>query len=111
MLAVDRHPSTSGTKDVFVRPAKAGAFSRSQTDQGKSQSPVAWMTERRETNALKLIDKATLGVVSELPGRNESERIGDLESFNLGGRAHKDGVKAAWGAEIWLRQRSTPAGR
>jgi hypothetical protein len=39
------------------------------------------MTERRETNALKLIDKATLGVVSELPGRNESERIGDLESF------------------------------
>ena len=64
-----------------MRPAKAGVFSRSQTYQGKSQSPVAWMAERRETNALKLIDKATFWVVSELPGRNESERIGDPESF------------------------------
>ena len=69
------------TKDVFVRPAKAGAFGGRQTHQGKSQNLVAWMTERRETNALKLIDKATFGVVSELPGLNESERIGDLESF------------------------------
>ncbi len=69
------------------------------------------MAERRETNALKPIDKATFWVVSELPGRNESERIGDPENFSLGGRALKDGVKAAWGAEIWLIQRSTPAGR
>ena len=69
------------------------------------------MAERRETNALKPIDKATFGVVSELSGRNESERIGDPESFNLGGRALKDGAKAAWCTEIWLIQCSTPAGR
>jgi len=43
------------------------------------------MTERRETNALKLIDKAILGMVSEPPGRNESERIGDLETASTRG--------------------------
>jgi len=34
----------------------------------------------RETEYLKPIDKAILGVVSELSGRNESERTGGLES-------------------------------
>ena len=33
------------------------------------------------------------------------------ESFYLGGRALKDGAKAAWCTEIWLIQCSTPAGR
>jgi len=32
----------------------------------------------RETKILKLIDKAVLGAVSELSGRNKSERIGGL---------------------------------
>jgi hypothetical protein len=39
-----------------VRPAKAGVFSRRVTCRGKSQSPVARIIGRRETNALKLID-------------------------------------------------------
>jgi hypothetical protein len=32
-------------------------FSRSQTCQGKSQSPVAWIARWRETKILKPIDK------------------------------------------------------
>ena len=31
-----------------------------------------------ETNRMKLADKAILGMVSESPGRNESEPIGGL---------------------------------
>jgi hypothetical protein len=37
------------------------------------------MAGRRETDDLKPIDKAILGMVSEPPGRNVSERIGSLE--------------------------------
>ncbi len=44
----------------LVRPAKAGAFNGRQSLRGKSQSPVAWMAGRRETNDLKPIDKAVL---------------------------------------------------
>jgi hypothetical protein len=37
------------------------------------------MAGRRETDDLKPIDKAIPGMVSEPPGRNESERTGSLE--------------------------------
>lgn len=37
------------------------------------------MAGRREIDDLKPIDKATLGVVSESPGRNASKRTGSLE--------------------------------
>ncbi len=66
-----------------------------QSCEGKRQSPVAWMTDTRETNYLKLIDKAILGIVSELPGRNESECIGSLEMRRPRGRALSIGAKAA----------------
>jgi len=46
----------------------------------RARSPVAWMAERRETEVLKPIDKAIFGMVSESPGRNESERMGGPES-------------------------------
>ena len=36
-----------------------------------------------ETEMLESIDKAILSMVSELTGRNESKRIGDLETTNL----------------------------
>jgi hypothetical protein len=39
-----------------VCPAKAGVFSRRQTYQGKSQSPVARSAGGRETNSLKPLD-------------------------------------------------------
>jgi hypothetical protein len=46
----------------------------------RARSSVAWMAGRRETEYLKPIDKAIHGMVSESPGRNESERRGGLES-------------------------------
>ena len=53
----------------------------------------------RETDYLEPIDKAIHRDVSESPGRNESERIGGLESENSRGRALNRGAKAAWMAE------------
>ncbi len=44
------------------------------------RNSVTWMADMRETEYLKPIDKVILGVVSELSGRNESERIGGLEN-------------------------------
>ena len=41
---------------AVVCPAKAGVFSRRQTYQGKSQSPVARSAGGRETNSLKPLD-------------------------------------------------------
>ena len=46
----------------------------------KASSPVAWIAGRRVTKSLKPIDKVTLGVISKSAGRNESKRIGGLES-------------------------------
>ena len=63
------------------------------------------MTGRRETDDLKLIDKAIFGMVSESPGRNESERRGGLEIRSSGGRAYNIGAKAAWDAALWMTRR------
>ena len=50
-----------------------------------------------ETKRMKPTDKAILGMVSESPGRNESEPIGGLDKKNRsGGRALSFGAKAAW---------------
>ena len=50
---------------MSVRPAKAGMFSRSQSYQGRSQRPVAWIAEEMETELLKPIDKiAERGIAS-----------------------------------------------
>jgi len=43
-------------------------------------SLVAWIAGRKETEFLKPIDKAILGMVSESPGRNESEPTGGLDT-------------------------------
>jgi hypothetical protein len=49
-----------------VCPAKAGVFSRRQTYQGKSQSPVARSAGGRETNSLKPLDNLILGMGASL---------------------------------------------
>jgi hypothetical protein len=41
-------------------------------------------------------DKAALGAVSELPGRNESEPRSGLDKIYTEGRARSFGAKAAW---------------
>ena len=46
-------------------------------------SLVAWILGRKETELPKRIDKAIFGMVSESSGRNESERIGELERRKL----------------------------
>ena len=54
-------------------------FSGSQSHRGKSRNPVAWVASAEETKRMKPTDKAVLGTVSELPGRNESEPTGGLD--------------------------------
>ncbi len=87
---------TRARRAISVCPAKAGVFSGSQPHQNKSQSSVAWIAGRKETEPRKSIDKAILGMVSESLGRNESERTGDPETLYLRGRAPADRAKAAW---------------
>ena len=44
---------------------------------------VAWIAGRKETESLKPIDKAILGMASKSSGRNESERRDGLESAKV----------------------------
>jgi hypothetical protein len=68
------------------------------------------MAGRRETDDLKPIDKATERVVSESPGRNESEREVAPRESHSGGRALTQRAKAAWDAEIWPTQAAHSGG-
>lgn len=72
---------------TLVRPAKAGMFSGRQSHRGNSQTPVAWVAFAEETKRMKPTDKAILGMVSESPGRNESEPRGGLDKNKPEGRA------------------------
>ena len=56
-------------------------FSGKLTHQSKNQNSVAWIAMGRETELLESIDKAIKRMVSEYPGRNESERIGSFEKI------------------------------
>ena len=49
----------------------------------RARRPVAWMAGWRETEPLEPIDEAIGRMVSELPGRNMSERRGSLENAKL----------------------------
>jgi hypothetical protein len=93
-----------------VRPAKAGAFSGSQSRQGKSQSPVARIAGRRVIDDLKPIDNAIIRMVSESSGRSDSERRRSLESRQLQGPTCEIWVKAAWDDTHWLTCQPTLAG-
>ena len=70
-------------------------FSGRQSRQGKSRNPVAWVAFAEETKRMKPTDKAILGMVSESPGRNESEPRGGLENYEPKGRALYGRAKAA----------------
>jgi hypothetical protein len=62
----------------------------------KVGNPVAWVAGAEETRRLKPTDKAILGMVSESPGRNESEPTGGLDKINSEGRALFGRAKATW---------------
>ena len=68
------------------------------------------MAGSRETDTLKPVDQAILGMVSESSGRNESEReVASKESCS-GGRAFHNEAKAERNAADWLSRRTAPAG-
>jgi len=61
----DWKPSTYSRRACprpYVCPGKAGVFSRRETYQGKSQSPVARRAGGRETNLLKPLDNLICGM-------------------------------------------------
>jgi hypothetical protein len=62
------------------------------------------MADRRETDDLKPIDKAIFGMVSESPGRNESERTGGLVSTHIYPEAELSDVERRQhgSSAIWL---------
>jgi hypothetical protein len=63
---VSREPSAMQVARPVVCPAKAGVFSRRETYQGKSQSPVARRAGGRETNLLKPLDSLICGMGASL---------------------------------------------
>src|SRR4051794_25339594 len=67
-----------------------------ESHRGKSRNPVAWVASAEETKRRKPTDKAVLGMVSESPGRNESEPTGGLDRNYSEGRALYGRAKAAW---------------
>ena len=71
-------------------------FSGRQSHRGKSRNPVTWVAFAEETKRVKPTDKAILGMVSELPGRNVSKPRGGLDKINPEGRALYGMAKAAW---------------
>src|SRR5450759_49764 len=84
----------------FVRPAKAGVFSRGQTCRGKSQKPRS-LDGRVEGNRDSEAHRQGLLMGDhESPGRNESEREVASKPYEPESRARKRRAKAAWGAEI-----------
>ena len=63
---------------------------------GRVRDPVAWVAFAEETKRMKPTDKAILGMVSESPGRNESEPMSGLDKICPEGRALYGRAKAAW---------------
>ena len=85
-------------------------FSGRQSHRGNSQDPVAGVACAEETKLMKPTDKAILGVVSESPGRNASERELAPKDPNPGGRAVDYPAKATRAGAVWLTRRRAPAG-
>jgi hypothetical protein len=72
---------------TVVCPAKAGVFSRRETYQGKSQSPVAWSAGGRETNSLKPLDNLILGMGASLQAVAQANAQVAPQVRSPGGRA------------------------
>src|SRR6266852_5382613 len=70
-----------------VRPAKAGVFSRRETSQGKSQSPVARRAGGRETNLLKPLDSLIRGMRASLQAVAQANAEVAPKVSSPGGRA------------------------
>ena len=93
-----------------VRPAKADVFSGRQSRRGKSQSPVAWMAGRRETDDLKPIDKAIFGMVASHRAVTKVNAEVAPKVRSPGGRARNRKGEGSMAVAGWLTRRATPAG-
>src|SRR5882724_3587677 len=72
---------------TVVRPVKAGVFSRRETYQGKSQSPVARSAGGRETNLLKPLDSLIYGMRASLQAVAQANAQVASKVSSPGGRA------------------------
>ena len=72
---------------TVVCPAKAGVFSRRETYQGKSQSPVARRAGGRETNLLKPLDNLIRGMRASLQAVAQANAVVASKVSRPGGRA------------------------
>ena len=86
-------------------------FSGKLTHQSKNQSSVARIAMGKETELLESIDKAIMSMVSEYPGRNESERTGSFEkAINLGVEFFNRERRQQIYFENWLKRNISPSG-
>ena len=85
-------------------------FSGRQSHRGNSQNLVAWVAFVEETKRMKPTDKAVLGMVSELSGRNVSEPRSGLVKNASEGRVPCSGMKAAGYVASWLKRHVPSAG-
>ena len=79
-----------------VCPRKAGVFSEEKSHQGKSQSPVAWIARRKETESLKPIDLIILGMTASHWAVTKVNADVASKMSGPGGRAYNRRAKAAW---------------
>src|SRR6516225_10088518 len=82
-----REPRAWKLASVVVCPAKAGVFSRRETYQGKSQSPVARSAGGRETNLLKPRDRLICGMGASLQAVAQANAQVAPKVNSPGGRA------------------------
>jgi hypothetical protein len=97
MRSVEKYNLSNRTKDgepcalkgasTVVCPAKAGVFSRRETYQGKSQSPVARSAGGRETNLLKPLDSLICGMRASLQAVAQANAQVAPKVSSPGGRA------------------------
>jgi hypothetical protein len=93
-----------------VCPAKAGVFSRRETSQGKSQSPVARRAGGRATNLLKPRDSLICGMGASLQAvAHANAQVAPPVRAPEAAPATVKG-KAVGAVAAWLTRRTTPAG-
>src|SRR2546426_8952632 len=80
-------PDDAKVSCPVVCPAKAGVFSRRETYQGKSQSPVARRAGGRETNLLKPLDSPIFGMGASLQAVAQANAAVASKVRRPGGRA------------------------
>src|SRR5215469_13359301 len=110
IISLCREPYEAKVSRTGVCPAKAGVFSRRETYQGKSQSPVARSAGGRETNLLKPLDNLICGMGASLQAVAQANAQVAPKGIAPEAEPATVKVKAAWAVAAWLTRRTTPAG-